>query len=75
MELLRCAGRVAALDVGPCAGFDALAVSSKGAQGVMQLMPDTALEYGVRDPFSPQQSIDGGARYMRALLRRLFARA
>jgi soluble lytic murein transglycosylase-like protein len=50
--------------------FDALAVSSKGAQGVMQLMPDTALEYGVRDPFSPQQSIDGGARYMRALLRR-----
>jgi soluble lytic murein transglycosylase-like protein len=50
--------------------FDALAVSSKGAQGVMQLMPETALEYGVRDPFSPQQSIDGGARYMRALLRR-----
>lgn len=50
--------------------FDALAVSSKGAQGVMQLMPDTALEYGVHDPFSPQQSIDGGARYMRALLRR-----
>jgi hypothetical protein len=50
--------------------FDALAVSSKGAQGVMQLMPETALEYGVSDPFSPQQSIDGGARYMRALLRR-----
>jgi len=37
---------------------------------VMQLMPDTAQEYGVSDPFSPQQSIDGGARYMRALLRR-----
>jgi len=37
---------------------------------VMQLMPDTAQEYGVNDPFSPQQSIDGGARYMRALLRR-----
>ena len=50
--------------------FDALAVSSKGAQGVMQLMPDTAQEYGVSDPFSPQQSINGGARYMRALLRR-----
>ena len=50
--------------------FDALAVSSKGAQGVMQLMPETAQEFGVRDPFSPQQSIDGGARYMRALLRR-----
>ena len=50
--------------------FDPLAVSSKGAQGVMQLMPETAQEYGVSDPFSPQQSIDGGARYMRALLRR-----
>jgi hypothetical protein len=50
--------------------FDALAVSSKGAQGVMQLMPETAQEYGVSDPFSPQQSIEGGARYMRALLRR-----
>ncbi|AWH16278.1 transglycosylase [Stenotrophomonas sp. ZAC14D2_NAIMI4_7] len=50
--------------------FDALAVSRKGAQGVMQLMPETAVEYGVRDPFSPQQSIDGGARYMRSLLRR-----
>ena len=36
----------------------------------MQLMPETAQEYGVRDPFSPQQSIEGGARYMRALLRR-----
>lgn len=34
--------------------FDALAVSTKGAQGVMQLMPETAQEYGVRDPFSPQ---------------------
>ncbi|KAF1014193.1 MAG: Soluble lytic murein transglycosylase [Stenotrophomonas maltophilia] len=50
--------------------FDALVVSSKGAQGVMQLMPDTSLEYGVRDPFSPEQSINGGARYMRALLQR-----
>lgn len=51
-------------------GFDADAVSPKGAQGVMQLMPDVAAQYGVGDPFSPSQSIDGGARYMRALLRR-----
>lgn len=51
-------------------GFDAGAVSPKGAQGVMQLMPDTAALLGVRDPFSAQQSISGGARHMRALLRR-----
>jgi len=51
-------------------GFDASAVSPKGAMGVMQLMPDTARDYGVADPFSPAQSIQGGARHMRALLRR-----
>jgi hypothetical protein len=50
--------------------FDENAVSAKGAQGVMQLMPDTAAEYGVTDPLSPAQSIDGGARYMKALLQR-----
>ncbi|WP_017917113.1 lytic transglycosylase domain-containing protein [Xanthomonas sacchari] len=51
-------------------GFEAAAVSPKGAQGVMQLLPEVAREYGVRDPFAADQSIDGGARYMRALLRR-----
>jgi hypothetical protein len=51
-------------------GFDAGAISPKGAQGVMQLMPDTATEYGVADPLSAEQSIGGGARYMKALLRR-----
>lgn len=51
-------------------GFDDDAVSPKGAQGVMQLMPDVAAQYGVTDPFAPAQSIDAGARYMRALLRR-----
>ena len=51
-------------------GFDAAALSPKGAQGVMQLMPETAREYGVADPFSAEQSIDGGARYMRMLLKR-----
>lgn len=51
-------------------GFDADAVSPKGAQGVMQLMPDVVTQYGVTDPFSARQSIDAGARYMQALLRR-----
>jgi hypothetical protein len=51
-------------------GFDARAVSPKGAQGVMQLMPAVATEYGVSDPFAPAQSIGGGARYMKSLLRR-----
>lgn len=51
-------------------GFDPAAVSSKGAQGVMQLMPATARDYGVTDPHSPAQSIDAGARHLRQLLRR-----
>lgn len=51
-------------------GFDAKAVSPKGAQGVMQLMPEVQREYGVIDPFASKQSIDAGARLLRALLRR-----
>lgn len=51
-------------------GFDAKAVSPKGAQGVMQLMPETARAYGVADVFSSAQSIDAGARHLHALLRR-----
>ena len=51
-------------------GFDATARSPKGAQGVMQLMPDTARAYGVTDAYSPAQSIDAGARHLRALARR-----
>jgi hypothetical protein len=51
-------------------GFDADAVSSKGAQGVMQLMPATAREYGVANPFASDQSIQGGAKYLRSLYRR-----
>jgi soluble lytic murein transglycosylase-like protein len=45
------------------------AVSQAGAQGLMQLMPGTAQEMGVTDPFDPIQSIDGGARYLGQLLK------
>ncbi|TZF81566.1 lytic transglycosylase domain-containing protein [Cognatilysobacter lacus] len=51
-------------------GFDATAISPKGAVGVMQLMPATARDYGVIDPTSPEQSIDGGARMIRRLATR-----
>ena len=51
-------------------GFIADAVSPKGALGIMQLLPATAVEYQVEDPFSPAQSIEGGARYLGSLLRR-----
>ena len=43
------------------------AVSTKGAKGVMQLMPDVIGDYGVADPFSPKQSILAGAKYLKAL--------
>jgi hypothetical protein len=46
------------------------AVSPKGAQGLMQLMPATALEYDVRDPFDPQQNVGAGAQHLRRLLDR-----
>lgn len=48
--------------------FDAQAVSSKGAQGLMQLMPATARRFGVSDSFDPRQNIFGGVKYLRALL-------
>lgn len=51
--------------------FDPLAVSDKGAMGVMQLMPEVAREYGVEDPFEPAASIDAGARHLRFLAERL----
>jgi soluble lytic murein transglycosylase-like protein len=49
-------------------GFDARAVSNKGALGLMQLMPLTAQRFGVRDPFDPAQNIAGGAAYLKSLL-------
>jgi hypothetical protein len=48
-------------------GYDAAAVSPKGAQGVMQLMPETAAAWQVTDVFDPAQSILGGARELRQL--------
>ena len=48
--------------------FNPRAVSKKGAKGLMQLMPETADQLGVRDSFDPGQNIRGGAAYLRQLL-------
>lgn len=44
------------------------AVSSKGARGLMQLMPDTARELGVAEILDPRENVEGGSRYLRQLL-------
>jgi soluble lytic murein transglycosylase-like protein len=49
---------------------DPSAVSRAGAQGLMQLMPDTASTYGVLNAFDPYENVSGGCRYMHDLLRR-----
>ena len=51
-------------------GFKSTAVSPKGAQGLMQLMPGTAALMGVKDPFDPEQNIAGGVGYLRRCLDR-----
>jgi len=50
--------------------FKLHALSPKGASGLMQLMPGTAVRYGVSNIFDPRQNIEGGARYLRFLLDR-----
>jgi soluble lytic murein transglycosylase-like protein len=51
-------------------GFDARAVSPKGARGLMQLMPETAAILGVRDMFNPRENIHAGTRHLRGMMDR-----
>jgi soluble lytic murein transglycosylase-like protein len=51
-------------------GFNAHAVSPKGARGLMQLMPSTASDLGVKDAFDSADNVEGGSRYLRELLER-----
>jgi soluble lytic murein transglycosylase-like protein len=50
--------------------WNASAHSRKGAIGLMQLIPTTAQRFGVNDAYSPQQNVDAGVRYLKALLER-----
>jgi soluble lytic murein transglycosylase-like protein len=49
-------------------GYNARAVSKKGAKGLMQLMPKTAKALGVKNSFDPEHNVNGGVKYFRSLL-------
>ncbi|OGI50609.1 MAG: hypothetical protein A3E57_01885 [Candidatus Muproteobacteria bacterium RIFCSPHIGHO2_12_FULL_60_33] len=51
-------------------GYDPNAVSRKGAVGLMQLMPQTARRYGIKNMYDPAQNIGGGTRYLRDLIKK-----
>jgi soluble lytic murein transglycosylase-like protein len=48
--------------------FNPLAISNKGAQGLMQLIPSTAKRFGVVDSFDAKQNVEGGVKYLRYLI-------
>lgn len=76
-EIIDDAGRAFALDpdlihavIQAESSFNPLAQSAVGAQGLMQLMPDVQVDYGVEDPFDPRQNIMAGAQHLKRLLDR-----
>lgn len=49
-------------------GYNAKAISNKGAMGLMQLIPATAQRFGVENPFDPKQNLEGGVSYLKYLM-------